>query len=261
MNINEIWKFDLRQGGSNHPANGACIMNAVSWIAYGHLDDHPACACPVITAFAIRVNDMLPHDERQKLKPFIFRLMGSLDPKSENARAEYLAWQALTVFAPMALDAAGAKDWAVKLRGFDKAKGLMVAANTAISAADTAYAAANAAYDAAHAAHAAYDAVRAADATDVAYNAAHAVNTAADAAYAAAHAARSAANAAYAIDAAGSAADSVEAAADTAAYAAIHQATIDALDGVLRIGKQSSEPDQAAVMEAVAAFEKAREMA
>lgn len=172
MDINEIWKYDLREGNSDHPRNGACVMDAVSWFAYGHLGDHPECACPVITEFAIRVNDMLPDDERQKLKPFIFRLLGSRDPASEQERAEYLAWQAITVFAPLAYDAVGLKKEADTLRRFDRSLGLTEAAG------------------------------------------------AAEAAWAAA---------------------------------------IDALDGVLKIGKQSDEVDILAAEKAVAAFERARE--
>jgi len=219
MNIDDIWKFDLRHGNSDHPRNGACLLDAVSWFAYGKLGDHPECACPVITKYAIIINDTLPDGERQKLKPFIFRLMGSRDPASEQARAEYLAWQAITVFAPLALDAAGVEDQAAKLRGFDKSLGLN---------------------DAAYAARAAYAAYAA--------GAARAARAAADAAAAARAAARAAD---YAADAAAYAADAARA----------HKEAINTLDGVLKIGKQSSEPDIAAVREAVEAFERARELA
>lgn len=114
--INDIWRFDLRRGNSKDPRNGACLLDAVSWLEYGTLGDHPACVCPVIAAFGRGINDAMSDIGRQRLKAFIPRLVGTVDPASEVARAEYLAWQAIRVFAPLALDAAGLHDQATALR-------------------------------------------------------------------------------------------------------------------------------------------------
>ena len=100
------------------------------------LSNIPECACPVITEFAIVVSNMLRAKERQKLNPFIFRLMGSRDPDSERARAEYLAWQAITVFAPLYLDSVGLSKEASRLRNFDKSLGLKKASIAAAGSAN-----------------------------------------------------------------------------------------------------------------------------
>lgn len=225
QDFSDMWKWDLRQGNSPDPSNGACVMDAVSWFHYGTLGDHPECACPVITEFAIRVNDALPDDERQKLKPFIFRMIGNRDPASEQERAEYLAWQSIRVFAPFALDAAGLTHEAEKLRRFEG------------SLEDAAGAARTATYTAARAA---------------AYAAAYAAYTAARAAYAARTAARAARTAARA---------AAYVAADAAHKKPVWHAMIDTLDGVLRIGKQADEYTEVQVADAVSRFERAREAA
>ena len=159
-NISDIWQFDLRHGNSDDPRNGACLLDAVSWFEYGVLGDHPECVCPIIAAFGRSVNDAMNDAGRQRLKVFIPRLVGTVDPEAERARAEYLAWQAIRVFAPISLDAVGLHDGASKLRSFD---------GSLSDAVDAARAAAKAAAWAAEAASAAVsDVARAARAADAA---------------------------------------------------------------------------------------------
>jgi tetratricopeptide (TPR) repeat protein len=103
--MKEIWQFDLTRGNSDDPRNGACLLDAVSWFQYGKLGDHPACVCPVLAAYGRKLNDILPHNRRQELKPFIIRLIDTVDPTSAVPRATYLALAAIRAFAPSALDA------------------------------------------------------------------------------------------------------------------------------------------------------------
>ena len=100
IDIEALWKFDLRKGYTDHPRNGACLMDAARWIVYREIGDDPPCTCPIIRAYAIRINDMLPDDERQRLKRFILRVAGNRDPESEQARAEYLVKQTAGVIVP-----------------------------------------------------------------------------------------------------------------------------------------------------------------
>jgi hypothetical protein len=221
-NINEIWKFNLRQGNSNDPRNGACLLDAVSWFEYGRLGDSPACVCPVIRAFARGINDAMNDADRQRLKVFIPRLVGTVDPEAEQTRAEYLAWQAIRVFAPLALDAAGLRDEAERMRTFS---GSLRDAGAAADAGTTAVC----------------DAVAARTTRAV---------RAARAAYA---------YAAYAAEA--SAATRTADAAAYAAQAAAAQTTdvmIAALDGVLKIGRQAELIEPARFAEANERFALAR---
>jgi hypothetical protein len=87
IDLSAIWKFDLTKGASFGPKNGACIMDAVSWFEYGHLGDRPPCVCPVIGQLCIVINDMLSDDERQKLKPYIFKVIGTVDSSAVKERS------------------------------------------------------------------------------------------------------------------------------------------------------------------------------
>ena len=268
--ISNIWKLDLRRGNSPNPREGACLLDAVSWLEYGELGDHPSCVCPVIAAFGRGINDALSDTSRQKLKAYIPRLVGTVDRSAVQARAEYLAWQAIRLFAPLALDCIGLYASARILRKF---RGNL---NVAADVADAAAA------DAAHAAAYATAAVRAIDATTyAAVHAAAAIDAAAHAAaYAAhathaAHAAADVVQAAHAVFHAAAAAHAADVAAvraaNAAAYAAAAVRAIDAtfetksdeamfaaLEGVLAIGKQAEPIEPIRLKQAVESFEKAR---
>jgi len=68
----------LTVGHSSDPSKGSCVMDVVSYInGDRNVTDHPECACPVITAFAIRINDRLADADRQKLLGYVTRIAGS----------------------------------------------------------------------------------------------------------------------------------------------------------------------------------------
>jgi hypothetical protein len=174
----------LVKGASKDREQGVCAMQAVAWLAGEENTDAPQCACPVIAKYVIRLNDSFTDEERQLLKPYLTRIIGTRDGKSSE-RAKVLVHRAGTVFAPIALEIAGYKDEAASMRALElgdyaaqkelgyairdkiRAKigyGYAAAANAANAAATAAYAA-DAAYAAADAAYAAY----AADAAYAAY--------------------------------------------------------------------------------------------
>jgi len=195
-------------------------MEMVAFIERLPHSDSPGCTCPVIASFVRGINDLMGHEDRQKLMVYLPRLVGTVSPENEIERAEYLAWQAIRVFTPLALCKAGLLRKADSLSNFE---------GTLLAAADAADAAADAAD---------------ADAADAAY----AADAAADAADAAADAGARAAYAASAADAAARAAARAARAADAAAYAAARAASaadvvviFNALDGLLAIGKQETQ--------------------
>ena len=194
-----------------HPdrAQGLCALEAVAWLAGEEHSDRPACACPVVAAFARRLNDRIGDDaERTRiLRPLIPRIVGTRSTEEVERRRAYVAadW-ACRDAAPRALEARavmwqqrGDAERADKLRAHAKHlrelpevvdKATARAAEKVASAANAAagYAAANAADANAADAYAAagYAAANAADAYAAAYAAAHAAAYAAYAAYAAA---------------------------------------------------------------------------
>jgi hypothetical protein len=189
MNFND-WQIKLLAGSHRNPQNGSCVMEVVSYIAGEKYSDHPECACPLITTFAIAVNDRMDDAARQRLLPFVLRIAGSKSTnKIEQQRRYMLADYAVRVFAPMALESANLLAEAKTLKALpkivDKETALQGKNAYAAAYADEAYAAvaayANAAY--AYAANAA---------TNAATNAANAANAAAYAATAAAYAANTA---------------------------------------------------------------------
>jgi len=219
----------LAEGAHILPEYGLCAMEMVAYMERLEHSDSPACTCPVIAAYVRQLNDLMPAEEREKLKPYLSRLVGTVSSQHTLARAEYFAWAAIRQFAPIALRASGINAEADLLEHFS---GTLADAARAANAIRADAAAANAAADAAATANA----IRAA------------ANAAADAA--AANAIRADAAAANAIRAdADAAADAARAAAYAAANAAANDAcaahggnsgnfdlALEVLDGALKIG-------------------------
>ena len=92
-------------------------MGAVAYVAGEEWSDSPECASPVISAFMRSWNDSLDAEGRQKLKPYIPRLVGTAASREvEEARA-FMAgdWQ-VRVFTPAWLELAGVTEAAAALR-------------------------------------------------------------------------------------------------------------------------------------------------
>jgi hypothetical protein len=82
----------LSRGSHEAPSNGmvnACVMEAVSYVAGEPFSDHPECASPVITSFLVSWNDAMNDVDRQMLKPYIVRLVGTRTGKRHE---EQRAW-------------------------------------------------------------------------------------------------------------------------------------------------------------------------
>src|SRR4051812_26835847 len=63
-------------------------MEAVAYVAGEPWSDRPTCASPVITSFLISWNDAMNDTDRQMLKPYIPRLVGTrTSKKDETIRA------------------------------------------------------------------------------------------------------------------------------------------------------------------------------
>jgi hypothetical protein len=149
--------------GSHAPDDGVCLLEAVALFANEPHSDRPDCACPVISAYGRALNDRMPEGQRQRLKAYIPRLIGTRSTRDVEMKRMYLAadW-ACRRFAPRALELRGLKDEAAALRSLPEItdKGTAAAAAAAADAADAADAAANAAAaaaDASDAANAAWD--------------------------------------------------------------------------------------------------------
>jgi hypothetical protein len=243
MTNEQLIDLKLERGAHESFEQGVCIMEAVAWAAGEPHSDHPVCADPVIAAALRTLNDSLGDDERQVLKPYIFRVIGT---KGSGALSLRRSWMALDwivrEYTPAWMELAKLTDDANALRALPEItmRTATAALPTIQSARKRADAARDAAWDAAGAAarDAAGDAARDA-ARDAAGDAAWAA--ARDAARAAAWAA--ARNAAWspARDAAGDAAKAAaRAAAGAAAWAAAGDAAKDAAGDAARAAARAA---------------------
>ncbi len=150
-------------GRGNHPADdGKCVMEAVSYMAGEPHSDHPACASPVISAFMRKWNDDLDDETRQRLKPYIPRLIGTNATRAVESRRAWLVTDWLVrVHTPAWLELGGMKDQADALRALPEVTSTASAKSaqpTIETASEKAAAAGAAAWDAAE--DAAWDAAR-----------------------------------------------------------------------------------------------------
>lgn len=197
----------LRKGKGGSWDNGLCLMETVHWLS-GAKDagetpsDRPECACPVLGAFAIRLNDSLNDRNRQKLLLLALPLTGTRSPEHKKVRAGFLVMAVINRILPQAFE----KRWPEHAKAMREAETLQEAREVCLSAkkdasADAASAYANAYANAANAANAAAADAAAAAAADAASAAAYAAAADAAAAAADAHAYADAAADAYAADA------------------------------------------------------------
>jgi len=97
----------LLSGTHDSLNEGACVMEAVAYVAGEPWSDHPACACPVISTFLRSWNDSLPTDaDRDRLlKPLVLQLIDTKSTRVIEEKRSYLAldWM-IRVFTPKWLD-------------------------------------------------------------------------------------------------------------------------------------------------------------
>ena len=106
--------WQLKHGSHEFPGpdGGTCINEAalvVAGFAYREvtgITDLPESFCPVISQYALTLNDAMPEGELlNRLRPFAARLSGSADGrKVADRRGAFLAMQAAREFAPLALN-------------------------------------------------------------------------------------------------------------------------------------------------------------
>ena len=84
----------LSKGKHRSPEDGACVMELASMLAGEQFTDHPASACPVISALLRSYNDSIDDRRRQDLYGYAAKVVGSRSSLAvEHARAERLtAW-------------------------------------------------------------------------------------------------------------------------------------------------------------------------
>lgn len=72
-----IDRIRLSPGRHDSPRDGACVVELASLIAGEEFTDRPECVCPVIGAFLRAWNDRAAYADRQRLRPYAERVIGS----------------------------------------------------------------------------------------------------------------------------------------------------------------------------------------
>ena len=91
--------------GSHDDDNGKCALEAVAWLVGEKHSDHPACVSPVLGAFCRSWNDSLDDVNRQKLKPYLVRLIGTAGDAARDQRRSWMAMDWLArVCGPVFMD-------------------------------------------------------------------------------------------------------------------------------------------------------------
>lgn len=116
----EIESRPLLSGAHKDITEGGCIMEMVSYLAGEPWSDSPECACPILTGFAIRLNDRFTDEHRQLLKPLIPLLVNTKATDIVRmARRRLIRWHNVTVLCPMILEALKLPELATELREFE----------------------------------------------------------------------------------------------------------------------------------------------
>jgi hypothetical protein len=113
--------YTLAYGTHPNPEDGRCAMEWVAHLAGERHSDQPDCVSPVVRALCVALNDGLDCAERQRLRPYLTRTIGTAADGLDESRA----WMALDwligVYAPTWLRRAGLHDAAARLGAADGA--------------------------------------------------------------------------------------------------------------------------------------------
>jgi hypothetical protein len=83
--------YELSQGSHPTSDDGRCAMEWVSYIAGERHGDRPSCVSSVLRAFTMALNDTLEDAPRQRLRPYLARMVGTDQDGMDDLRRELIA--------------------------------------------------------------------------------------------------------------------------------------------------------------------------
>mgnify|MGYP001342146763 CR=1 FL=1 len=133
--LDALATLTLKTGSHPDPDAGLCVMEAAAWVAGEPHSDHPECVSPVLAAFMRSWNDDLDDEDRQKLKAFIPRVIGTAEDGRDERRGWLAADWLVRVHTPAWLELAGITDAAAALRALPELRdsGSLEAARPALA--------------------------------------------------------------------------------------------------------------------------------
>jgi hypothetical protein len=114
--------YRLSAGPHRRPGTGRCAMEWVAHLAGEQHTDAPRSVSPVLAAFARSFNDSLGDVERQRLRPYLARMIGTAGDGFDDARAWRCTDWLVRTGAPALLELAGLVDSAAELRSLRRVR-------------------------------------------------------------------------------------------------------------------------------------------
>jgi hypothetical protein len=92
-----IESLRLEPGSHSSPDEGVCIVELASILGRERFSDEPDCVCAVIGAFLRSWNDRASYVDRQRLRPYAARIVGTRDARATTRRRRdiCLVWSEL----------------------------------------------------------------------------------------------------------------------------------------------------------------------
>lgn len=87
----EVLGRGLGAGAHTDWQAGACVMEAAAYVAGEPWTDRPACVSPPLAAFLRAWNDALDDEPRQRLRPYVKRVVGTAGDAAADERRSWLA--------------------------------------------------------------------------------------------------------------------------------------------------------------------------
>jgi hypothetical protein len=124
MNAPDIAAVTLLKGSHKTRKAGVCAMELVAWMAGEKHSDSPACVSPVLSSFLRRWNDDLDDDGRQRLKPYLPRVIGTAADGFDADRGWMLTDWMVRCHLPAWLELSGINEPAAKLRSLPELRSI-----------------------------------------------------------------------------------------------------------------------------------------
>ena len=83
--------YTIAKGSHSTPQEGRCAMEWVAYLAGEPHSDAPVCVSPLLRQFGIALNDQWGDEQRQKLRPYLARCIGTAGDGRDVERS-WLAW-------------------------------------------------------------------------------------------------------------------------------------------------------------------------
>jgi hypothetical protein len=117
-------QYFLSTGAHKTAEDGRCAMEWVAYLAGDSHNDRPVCVSPMLRSFCISFNDMLSDEDRQKLRPYLARTIGTAGDGLDMERVRTINEWLIRKPIPVSLDLIGRREMASRYRNMPRARAI-----------------------------------------------------------------------------------------------------------------------------------------